>query len=119
MLIEFFAWWYGKGWLEAGKQCLAMIKAAQLSFSIPELLKTLFAPWKRIITFPGRSLDEKMRAALDNLVSRTIGFFVRIFAILAALVFTAITAFVAVVVTLLWPLIPLLIIYCFVRGFTG
>lgn len=56
-------------------------------FSLTLLLKTLFAPWRRDIAPPGRSLDEILRNLLLNLVSRFIGFLVRFFTILTCLIF--------------------------------
>lgn len=49
-------------------------------FSITQLVRTLFAPWKNIITVddkPGFSLDRFLKKAGDNFASRLIGFMVR------------------------------------------
>jgi len=116
LFLEFFQWWYGIGWLEAGKGALGLVKKVQLSFSIPVLLRTLFAPWKMIISPPGRSLDDKMRTLLDNLISRTVGFFVRIFSLVAAVMLIALAAIVGGVVALAWPLIPVLVIVSLIKG---
>ena len=101
-------WWYGPGWLGAWKGSLTWVKNVQLAFSVDVLLKTLFSPWKRIISLPGRSMDEKFRAMIDNLVSRVIGFMVRVIVLIAALVMILITAVAGVTLALLWPLVPLL-----------
>jgi len=106
MLFEFFAWWYGPGWLSAWRGCFSWVRAVQLAFSVDVLLKTLFSPWKRIVSLPGRSLDEKFRAAIDNLISRVIGFFVRLIVLFAALVMITVTAITGVVLALFWPLVP-------------
>jgi hypothetical protein len=116
LLMEFFQWWYGEGWLRACKGAVNLVKKVQLSFSVPVLLKTLFAPWKRIITPPGRSLDDKMRAMLDNLVSRTVGFFVRIFSLVSALILMAGAAIVGFSVAAIWPLIPFIIILSLIKA---
>jgi hypothetical protein len=119
VLIEFFTWWFGRGYGELIHYCLNLIKKVQRSFSIPVLLSTLFDPWRRIVTLPGRSLDEKMRALLDNLVSRTVGFFVRIFSLITAVVLTILAVIISAVMAVLWPLIPALVTYCLVRGILG
>jgi len=85
-------------------------------FSVDVLIKTLFSPWKRIISLPGRSLDEKFRAAIDNLVSRVIGFMVRILVLIAAVIIMIVTLAVGVALAILWPLIPFLAVGLIVWG---
>jgi hypothetical protein len=116
LFLEFFKWWYGAGWAQAAKGGVNLVKKVELSFSISVLLRTLFAPWKMIVTPSGRSLDEKMRAFVDNLVSRTIGFFVRIFSLIAAIILTAGAAFVGLTIAFFWPLIPLIIVLSAYKG---
>jgi hypothetical protein len=79
-----------------------------LSFSVPILLRTMFAPWRRIITPPGSSLDQRLKAIADNMVSRAVGFTVRLMALLAAaLILAGYTVFGGILVVL-WPLLPIL-----------
>lgn len=119
MFVEFVSWWYGRGWLEAWKTAGSWVKKVQLTFSIPLLVRTLFSPWKQIISMPGRSIEAKFRAVIDNLVSRTIGFFVRLFALLAAGVIMLFAAIIGFVVAILWPTIPIIFLYCAFRSITG
>jgi len=119
MLFEFVAWWYGPGWLGAWKNSLGWVQKVQLAFSVDVLLKTLFSPWKRIVSLPGRSLDEKFRASVDNLVSRVIGFFVRIIVLIAALAMIAATAVAGIAVAVLWPLLPFIGIGLIFWGILG
>jgi hypothetical protein len=119
VLIEFFTWWYGPGYGKLIHFCRNLIKKIQLSFSIPILLSTLFSPWRRIISLPGRTIDEKMRAVLDNLVSRAVGFCVRLIVLITALFLTIISSIISVIMAVSWPLIPFLIAYCVIRGITG
>jgi hypothetical protein len=116
LFLEFFQWWYGDGWRQAAKGSLSLVNKVQLSFSLPVLLRTLFAPWKRIITPPGRTLEDKMRATLDNLVSRVVGFFVRIFSLVAAIILIAGAAAMGVIMAIAWPLIPVLIVLCAIKA---
>lgn len=88
-------------------------------FSLGILLRTLFSPWRRILTPRGRSLDAKIQAALDNFVSRCVGFVVRISVVFAALFMIACVALAGVVVVVLWPLIPIAAVYGLIRGITG
>lgn len=119
MLFDLFVWWYGQGWLGAWRGVLSGVKKVQQAFSVPVLLGTLFSPWKQIVSGGGRSIDEKFRAMIDNLVSRTIGFFVRLGALFAALVFTAVAAAVGLATAVIWPAIPAAIVYCLFKGIAG
>lgn len=119
MFFELFKWWYGSGWLEAWQGVPNSIQRASLQFSIPLLLRNLFAPWKRIVALPGRSLDEKFRSAIDNLVSRFIGFIVRLLTLMAAIVAIIAAALLSLVVAVAWPLIPLAIFFFAVKAIIG
>jgi hypothetical protein len=116
LFLEFFKWWYVIGWQKAIHGGIGLVKKIELSFSISILLTTLFSPWKRIITNPGRALEDKMSALLDNLVSRVVGFFVRISSLIAALVLIAGASVIGVVVAISWPLIPLLIVLSAIKA---
>ncbi|MEX0881307.1 MAG: hypothetical protein WEC17_00085 [Candidatus Saccharimonadales bacterium] len=119
MFFEFFKWWYGYGWLEAWNGVPRSVKKVSLEFSIPVLLRNLFSPWKQIISIPGRSIDERFRAALDNLISRTIGFFVRFLTLITAVVAISASAVFGLIAALAWPLLPIAAIYFLIRVFTG
>jgi hypothetical protein len=109
MFIAFFSWWYGKGWQQVVSSFGSRIRSVVYLFSVTQLLKTLFAPWKRIMTRPGRSIEARLRAASDNIFSRAVGFVVRIFVLLAALLcIIAVTLF-CVIEIIVWPLLPIAI----------
>ncbi len=80
-------------------------------FSVPSLIRTLFAPWKRIVTNPGAGLSAHLSAIGDNMVSRAIGFTVRLFVLIAALVSVILVSIIGVIQIALWPLVPLAIVY--------
>ena len=119
MVFEFFVWWYGRGWLEALRRAQGWVTNVQMEFSAGVLLKTLFAPWKRIISPGGRSIDEKFRAAVDNLISRVIGFFVRLLTLLVAIILIILAAAAGILFVVAWPLIPLATVYVFYRSLKG
>ncbi|HEY2004786.1 MAG TPA: hypothetical protein VGH44_06780 [Candidatus Saccharimonadia bacterium] len=75
---------------------------------MPILLRTMFAPWRRIITPPGGSLEQRVRALLDNTVSRLVGFAVRLIALIAACVLIALYTLIGGLIVLLWPVLPIL-----------
>jgi hypothetical protein len=105
--VTLLAWWYSRGMKLAVDHALQRIKNTFHLFSIPILLRTLFAPWKRIITPPGAGLDAHFRAAIDNMVSRTIGFIVRFFVLLTAGLLLLLSIIVSLIELMLWPLIPI------------
>lgn len=93
-------------------------KISQL-FSVPILLRTLFAPWRRIVTQPGAGIDAQMRALGDNMISRTIGFAVRVIVLLTAGVCMFAMTVIAALELVLWPLVPLMIVVSIVMGVIG
>jgi hypothetical protein len=115
-LLGLFTWWYGAGWVGALKSSGRRLRSLANTFSIGILLRTLFAPWRRIVTYPGASLDAKLRAMGDNLVSRCIGFTVRFFVLLAAGVAFVVLAAVSLVEIVAWPLVPLAAVALVVEG---
>src|SRR6266702_882635 len=119
MIFEFFRWWYGAGWRRMIRGVGAAPAAVERNFSVAILLGTLFAPWKRIISVQGRSLDTKVQAMFDNLISRLVGLVVRLFVVFAAWIWIGVTFAGSVVVAIVWPLVPLLIIFCAFKGATG
>jgi hypothetical protein len=108
LVTAFLQWWYGPGWRDAGARLASKMRDTYLWFSVPILLRTLLAPWRRITTPPGGSLQEKFRALIDNALSRVIGLVVRLLAIVAAGALLTIYAVFGGLLLLLWPAIPLL-----------
>lgn len=119
IFLDLLLWWYGPGWLQMFRRIGERTQKVTAAFSIPTLLKTLFSPWKRITTQGGKGLDAIMRAMLDNIVSRTVGFVVRMMVLTGAVFGTAGSFVYGVAVAILWPLIPILIVYGLIRGLTG
>ena len=119
MVFELLSWWYGPGWIQAIRRIYKWAHGISLALSAGQLIRSLFEPWRRIVSVGGRSLDVKIQQFFDNLVSRAVGATVRILvlitagaAMIAAVIFGA---FVAVA----WPLTPIVILYALYRGITG
>lgn len=109
MLLSFFSWWYGRGWKQVADSFGPRLQNISALFSVNQLLRTLFAPWRRIITYPGASLQDKMRAWGDNMFSRVIGFIIRLFVLLAAGITLLIVGLLTAAELVIWPLLPLAI----------
>lgn len=112
----FFSWWYGEGWKTVATSFRTRYVNVASTFSVNQLLRTLFAPWRRIITYPGASLNDKMKAWSDNLFSRSIGFVVRLLVLLAAFIAILVVMLLSVIEFVLWPLLPPAIIVCPILG---
>jgi hypothetical protein len=119
MIFEMLRWWYVTGWLQAAHRIGSWTASVERMFSLSLLLRTLFAPWRRIMTPRGRGLDAQMHAALDNFISRCVGFVIRIGVIFAAAVAMLAALISSIVMTVLWPVLPLLFIFFIVKGITG
>jgi hypothetical protein len=116
LATAFFSWWYGQGWKAVFDSYGRRLRTVSETFSVRQLSRTLFAPWRRIITYPGASFADKVRAWGDNVFSRAIGFVVRclvlfasLLAVLGAIIFTTIEL-------VAWPLLPLLVPVCILAG---
>lgn len=118
MLFELLRWWYGPGWLLAARRIGERTANVSHAFSAPILLKTLFAPWKRIVSTGAKGFDAQIQAMLDNLVSRTVGFTTRLVVLIAAMFMLTGTFLLSVSIVIVWPLIPAAIVYCVIRGIT-
>lgn len=94
------------------------LQAIADNFSVIQLSKTLFSPWRRIITPPGRSLEDKLRAWADNMFSRVIGFIVRVFVLLGAALAAIVVAVLTVIEVITWPLVPLAVPALIIMGMT-
>ncbi len=107
--MEFFSWWYTTGWIQFSKSTKNRIIEVWNIFSIPILLRTMFSPWKRIQTNPGKSLQSHMQALLDNIISRFVGFSIRLLTIIAGLFCIVLISIISMLTVIAWPLIPVVI----------
>jgi hypothetical protein len=120
MLAAAFArWWYGAGWKLVQKSVQVRMQRTLDSFSVPTLAKTLFAPWKRVMTAPGAGIEAYFRAMVDNAVSRMVGFTIRLIVLLTAGVCFVGIGVAGVLQIILWPLVPVLVVICLVLGAVG
>lgn len=106
LALAFLQWWYGAGWSGAWKSLGTRLRRTYYGFSVPQLSRTLFSPWRRIITLGGGSIGERLRAILDNLVSRLVGAVVRTLTIIAAGLISLWWLVVSLLQLIVWPLLP-------------
>lgn len=86
-------------------------------FSIPILMRTLFAPWKRITdSFSGGGLEDYFGTIIFNVLSRIFGFIFRIPIIFVGLLCVALMAGGLVIFYILWLFFPLILIWLISYG---
>lgn len=109
LLIGLISWWFS--YVPSRIIYISQKTVSKLFdyFSIDLLAKTLFLPWKRDeIDTTNMALDDKLRVALMNLISRLVGAVVRsgtiIFGLLSIL-FVILAAFISVLLFIFAPVI--------------
>lgn len=87
-------------------------------FSAKELLFSLFAPWKRQIEDYGKGFDFEVyfRVFSGNIISRAIGFVVRIIFLFAFLIFEILVLILGITCLIVWLFLPLILIAGFAYG---
>jgi hypothetical protein len=116
LALAFFQWWYGPGWFQAWNSLGARLKRTYYGFSVPQLSRTLFSPWRRIVTPGGGSIGDRLRAILDNLISRFVGVIVRILTLTAAGIICLWWTVIAITQVAVWPFIPIIAVVLIMRG---
>lgn len=114
-------WWYGSGWHWVWQRSVVQrVQWCSETFSIPQLVKTWFSPFKQTYNRADKgSIDTRINALVDNFVSRIIGALARTVLIFTGLLFI-LAAFVSgVLFLLLWPFIPILPILAVIMTATG
>jgi len=118
-MITYFYWWYFEEPEYIWRAIRIITKKIFFSFSVPVLLRTLFDPWKRDVTYvENASLQELFNIWLGNFISRLVGFVVRTFTILIGFVLTVLAFIVLLAFILIWFLMPIFIILLIINGIT-
>ena len=116
LALEFFKWWYGQGWLKFFNDIKKKITNKFKAFSAPILLRTLFAPWRRIISYPGAGLGNHFQALIDNFISRVVGFSVRLLTLFAVAITTTLLGIAGCIGLVLWPLLPFGCVFLIIKA---
>ena len=103
-------WWYSAGFRWVWQRALLQrIQACFEFFSTPVLIKTWLAPFKQTTSGGKRSsIDAKIQASIDNLVSRMIGALARTVLIISAFICVCIVIVTGLIGIVLWPFIPVM-----------
>ena len=114
--IVFWRWYYGEAIKDVLTGWKNYIIFSLNYFSIPLLLKTILAPWKRDITRKPRGFDVKkvFEYIAFNLISRGIGFLVRFFTIIVGIVFFLLVLVFGFIFFIVWLILPFAIVGLFI-----
>lgn len=121
LFVDLISWWYGAGWSWIARQALISRSYRILQFfSVTDLLKTLFAPFRQDAYDVSRApVGVKLQALGGNIISRFFGFFIRTSLILIGLVTLIFNAVFSLAVILVWPLVPVAPIVAIIFAITG
>ena len=110
LAVSFLQWWYSRGWGIYFLGFRDRLRNTADFFSIGLLLKTLFQPFRQISANERGDtggLEGTLVAFFDRLLSRVIGFIVRVFVIVGGIVSLAFMVVIGLAISIVWPLIPL------------
>jgi len=87
-------------------------------FSLPLLLKTFFAPWRRYSFSKGRGFDlvKYLEALFSNLILRILGAIIRSFIIVIGLIAEVFIILAGITIFISWLILPALLIVGFIFG---
>ena len=114
--LVFWRWYYGEAIKDVLTGWKNYIIFSLNYFSIPLLLRTIIAPWKRDITKKPRGFDFKkiFEYITFNLISRGIGFLVRFFTIIVGIIFFFLVLVFGLIFFIVWLILPFAIIGLFI-----
>lgn len=113
-------WWYGAGWQWAMQRAIVQrLQWCNETFSMGALVRTLFAPFKQTYNNAGGSVDIKIHAFFDNVVSRFVGFFARSFILFSGAIVALFALITGIAFVALWPFAPFAILISFVLMAVG
>ena len=103
------SWWYIDGYKLFVDKLWSKLSDTVDLFSITSLLSTLFAPYRQIAANEkGESIDDRILAFIDRLVSRMVGGVARIGIIIIGVIVITLQFIGSIISMLVWPLLPFL-----------
>lgn len=117
LFFGFSLWYYSKAFQSILQVWLNFMWFIVHYFSIPLLLRTLFAPWRRMTdTTRPRDIEDMLTRIVMNIMTRVFGAIVRLFAILTGTVLLILGVFGLVVVLACWIVMPLFLCWSLIHG---
>jgi hypothetical protein len=117
--LDFFVWWYTKGIILFFRNFVALLNYLMGMFSVKESIFNLFSPWKRLVSQRRPGLDGFRDFIIDNLVSRGVGFVMRVILLIMFFAVTGLYLGLTVVFAIIWLGWPILIPFFIITGATN
>ena len=110
ILADLLGWWYSRGWVWAVQYFFVKRNNAILDFfSIADLLRTLFSPFRQdSLQLQNAPIGVRLQAFGENIISRIFGLIIRSVLIITGCFSVIINGCFGLMAGLVWPLIPLL-----------
>lgn len=118
-LFGFIKWWYSGGLIKLFGFLGALLFSILNNFSIKTTLLNLFSPWKKVLGAKRPGLDGIRDWMADNLVSRTVGFIIRVILLFVAFLALAIYAIFSILAVLTWLLYPVFVLAVLFMALSG
>lgn len=116
-MITYLYWWYLEEPAYIWRAIRIVTKKVFFSFSVPLLLRTLFDPWRRDVTYKeNASLQDLFNIWIGNLISRLVGFILRLVTIFTGIFLTIIVFLILIFLYAAWLLMPAIIVFLFYTG---
>lgn len=108
-IVDLLGWWYSRGWAWAARHLFITRTIRVIRFfSVPDLLKTLFSPFRQdALRLKNAPIGIRLQVLGMNFISRIFGFLIRSCLIIIGLLSAVSNALLGIIVVLIWPLLPL------------
>ena len=118
VIHDYFVWHYTRAFKELFHVWLNSLWFIVHFFSIPQLAKAWFAPFKRITEAkrPGLNFEDLAGYVIINLMSRIVGAILRTVLIGLGILFIVLAVALGFSFTLVWILLPVIIVTALVLG---
>lgn len=118
VLHHYLLWHYGKAFGEIFHVWKNFFWFVINFFSLPQLIKSLFAPWKRMTEDRGKtfSFEDLASYIIVNLVSRLIGLLIRTTVIVCGIISLMFLSIGVVLTYIFWVIAPIIIAGCLYYG---
>lgn len=109
LIFTMFGWWYTAGFGTRLRSLEDALARTVDRFSIGLLLRTLFRPFRQIDAHAeGKGIEAALSAAFSRFISRLVGFFARLFLILAGLIVLFVQCIFSATIIILHVFIPVI-----------